>query len=122
MNEPKRIITEEHQRFIDVVKEETIGTFLFKFYKNYLDFGGAPTFKEKQVRKILSLSERRIRHVKSIIDKYDFVHIIKSASIIIEGIDTGKIASRIVRPGYFDKILVNKTFWDKDDESGFSYD
>ena len=119
---PKRVITDEHQVFIDVAKEDGVGTFLFRFYKNYLDFGGSPTPKEKRARKILSLGERRIKHVKTILEKYDLEHIIKSASVIIEGIDTGKIASRVVRPGYFDKILLNKTSQDKEKKSGFSYD
>lgn len=122
MNKPKRIKTDTCQAFIDLVEEEDVGTYLYKFYRNYLNFGGSPTPKEKQLKKIRNLGERRLDHLKAVVKKYDLEYIIECASVIVEGIDTGRIASDIVRPGYFDKVLLSKSSQNNDGDSGYSYD
>ena len=122
VNKPKKIRTDAHQAFIDIIEEEDVGTYLYKFYRNYLNFGGSPNIYEKQKRKILNLNDRRISHLKSVVEKYDLEYIIECASVIVEGIDTGKIASSIVRPGYFDKVLLSKSSQNRDGDSGYSYD
>lgn len=120
-NKPKKVKSKVQQSFIDIVKDEKIGNFLFKFYRYYLDFGGAPTLYEKQKLKVLNLNDRRLKHLKTIVEKYDIEHIIHSAGVIMDKIDGGLIATNAVRPGYYDKVLQNKPFQNKED-TGFSYD
>ena len=112
---PKKIKRKLHQTFISLVDDEVIGTFLFKFYRNYLDFGGSSKHK------VLSLNDRRTRHLKSILEKYDIEHIVNCAAVVVEKIDSGKVATSVVRPGYLDKILLNQSSQDKKN-SGCSYD
>ena len=119
--EPKKSITKEHQTFIDVVGIKEVGSFLFRFYKKYLDFGGSPTIFKKRKLKIRNLGERRIYHLRSVIEKYELEHVIDCAAYIVERIDNGQISTRFVRPGYFDKVLLNKSSQDEKN-SGFSYD
>jgi hypothetical protein len=121
-NKPKKIYTKLHKAFLDIVQDEGVGTFLFKFYRNYLDFGGSPTLYEKQKLKILNLNDRRTKHLKTVIEKYDLEHIVNSAAIIIEKVDSGIVNTNTVRPGYFDKVLLNKSSQNKDKDSSFSYD
>jgi hypothetical protein len=109
MSSPKKSIPKVHQAFIDIVQDEQIGTFFYRFYRNYLNFGGSPTKREKQILKIRSLTERQLDHFKMVVKNHAIDHAAECAVKIIEGINSGKIASKIVRPSYFDKILQNKS-------------
>ena len=107
MTGPIFLNSDLRQRFIEEVENEEVGMLLFEFYRQYLNFGGAKTFDEKK-KKILNLNDRRIAHLKSILKEHDLMHIVECAEIIIKRMDEGKIKTDSVRPGYFDKILLNK--------------
>jgi len=121
-NKPKKVKTKVHQEFINTVQDEKVGTFLYKYYRNYLDFGGSPNRYEKKKLKILNLGDRQVKHLRETVAKYDLEHIINSAAIIIEKIDSGIINTATVRPRYYDKVLLNKSSQNKEKNSSFSYD
>lgn len=102
------------QKCIDYIQSNVVGVnedtciVLYKFYKTYIDMGGSPTLYERKKYKVHSKWDRSRDHMISILKKYDISHIFNCIDILVERINSGKTIGKIVRPGYFDKILENK--------------
>jgi len=80
---------------------EDYGLLLHNFYRDYLYFGGAKDGGN------LSLTKRRIKHMKSVTSVYGENKIKRIINDITDRIKKGKTGGTTVRPGYFDKVLVN---------------
>jgi hypothetical protein len=73
---------------------------LADFYKNKLYFGGSKHGN-------LSLSDRRIRHMDTVIKEFDSNRIKVAMMVVSDNIKYGKTDSTTVHPNYFEKVLRN---------------
>lgn len=101
MSEYKILNTSSKNQFIEEFGEE-LGTRLYRFYRNKINMSGA-SGKSKR----FSLSERRLRNAKHLINTYGAPAVTRAMEVFEEKLDSGVLSNKSLP--YFEAIVKSST-------------
>jgi len=99
------ILPKHKKKFIDEFGYE-FGVQLYDFYRKNLDFGGQKKYSTEKI----SLTERRFRHAKYLVDNFGKEAVSKSIPIFIKKLESGYLSRKSKE--YFEKIVENSRIQD----------